>query len=609
MGCCQGSRAVQTLEAYKEALQDIQEAAYAAVDAAADLVFEESSEDEDALHKKNPDCLYLVFLDKKGEEHGVAFYRQGLGMTLTEWSDNLKVAGFYKTDVNEVVSPAEERGVQIGWSLIRIGHIDVSEMQPTDAVNILREKELCLMQHRSVKPWVQVVTEDKSKTRVERHVVDVQGKHTVMMDAFITSDPRGAGYGDVSVVAFHYPGFKTRVDRMCQASFLSNFHDSGSAPFMVHDAFHGTEGKTFSNAECAFLAMEVWDYAEELRYSGPEDARKIVNTAKTDRAEQRSLVKASASASTTVQTPSASTTSKLRFGKEEVEFGEDLGYKTRLRALLAVLRAKFHDHTDLGLALMGTGSAFLLYYPADTEASRTSRKGKRMSSKDGGVPVSEAAFDEPGLPNTLGLLLMYIRYELGAEDGGWGEWLEESCSVSEILDDGADSSVEFGKLVWNTAVVRCVHCVEQGLKRSKEPPKEKQEELEEAKEERTSVQVAVVEAPQVEQAVEVVVDSNAEPDWRHAADAGISIYTPTWDLNPQGQLHGARETKKSELEVKRERSREKMASLHPVVAPPPPSGTMQPAEVNTSAAAEAFLGDALFSATEMSNVPALVRAA
>mmetsp|Transcript_35238 Transcript_35238/g.64401 ORF Transcript_35238/g.64401 Transcript_35238/m.64401 type:complete len:649 (+) Transcript_35238:173-2119(+) len=485
-----------------------------------------TGDSSDSDVEMDEEALYLVFRDLEGQDHRLAFYRQGagdtLGMIMAEWNhDETKVAGFMASK-HGVVSQAEKLGVQVGWTLRKVGSTDVSYFTPQDAITVLRHEVQRLREHRTVRNWTEVVAEEHRR-EVQRslRVIDdanVKVVLTANLHGFVCEDPRICEEHDMlGVVAFHYPGGKSRVDSISQATFLSNSFDLGVDGIALSSVEDGSR-QWFSNVEAAFLAMEVWESADQLRFTAAEDARRAVQLVKHE-----------------------------GFDCSDDEPMDYIGYGSRAHALLAVLRSKFAAGTRLGDALVNTRGSFLLYFAEEEDGlhhghamgppkgARSISNASTMSSRPSrlraeGPKISESSLDEPGLLNTLGLLLMKVRGEISSADDGWSDWLERQCCLTDMLNGISNSEVRLAKLRWNAVVEHCRIAVREklaSLERNESEKRQRHTKGAKVSETTTQLQLAI----QSEDSCRTTRTST--PMYKSAADAGISVFRPVWAMGTE----------------------------------------------------------------------------
>jgi predicted NAD-dependent protein-ADP-ribosyltransferase YbiA (DUF1768 family) len=163
-------------------------------------------------------------------------------------------------------------------------------------------------------------------------------------------------------LAFYYPGHETAWDKEYGCSFCGNFYLS---PIELKPP-NSKEIRKFLTAESAFQALKFWGNAAEFEsLSGAQAYREKMK----------------------------------RKGTEDWTYS---GYDNNWLAMLAVLRAKFEQNSDLAFKLINTKKAFLLEHNI--------RSGIDMYWSDNN--------DGEGF-NALGAQLMIIRDELQHNTDSW----------------------------------------------------------------------------------------------------------------------------------------------------------------------------------------------
>lgn len=182
---------------------------------------------------------------------------------------------------------------------------------------------------------------------------------------------------EAGLIAFYFPGREEAWDRLCQSSFLGNFHDMGSDSLLLTAPCDPQRPRCFNNAEAAFQALKFWDRASEFQYLSGEEAF-----------QKRQLFT----------------------GKEDWTYG---GFGSNWKAMMAVLQAKFRPDSSMAKALSATGKAFLLEHNAVP--------GRDMIWSDNHNGDGK---------NWLGLQLMLVRDGLpGAQAGNWARIVKKWINV------------------------------------------------------------------------------------------------------------------------------------------------------------------------------------
>eukprot|EP00403_Amphidinium_massartii_P033693 CAMPEP_0178437788 /NCGR_PEP_ID=MMETSP0689_2-20121128/35200_1 /TAXON_ID=160604 /ORGANISM="Amphidinium massartii, Strain CS-259" /LENGTH=640 /DNA_ID=CAMNT_0020060055 /DNA_START=108 /DNA_END=2030 /DNA_ORIENTATION=- len=590
-----------------------------AVDVLDDMVDDlfESEESE----KDDENTLYLVFEDEEDEDHRIGFSRRfaaipDLGIIFAEFGvDETKVVGFRKYE-SEAVSEAEKLGVKKGWVLIKINQVVVKDMSPQDTITFLREREQLLPETREFRPWNEVL--DEEKRMMEEHnskltttlgdaVEPLQARTT----AFRCEDPRQhnrVNKDDLYIVAFHYPGLTAPVDKYSEAGFLSPFWDSPPGEGIRLADAAGEDEWYFPNAEVAFLAMEVWSRGDELRFTGAEDARRAVD-----------LLKRETDLQDADEIQEVRNLSVPMGSENALHLNTYIGYGTRLNGVLAVLRAKFVMGTTLGNALIATGGTFLLYLPVHQEhheeeesgtgssTRRLHKRGHRRTRKrknSAGIPLSEIAFDVEGLNNTLGLLLMKVRSELTATDAKWGEWLDGTLQLDQIIAGEKSSALELAKMRWNALVATCAQAVTESLQRRSERARKSSKEPD-PQSPHTGSRPETHAANQeddvlalTESAAELDPERRIERLYQTPADAGMSVFKPVWEYEAASRVTQRRATLSAPLSPPASTSSNLQSRFQAGI--PKAESLALPAQEE----AFDFLGDALADASAFHHQPA-----
>jgi len=221
-------------------------------------------------------------------------------------------------------------------------------------------------------------------------------------------DPRKPGE-QIGVIAFYFPGRSTPWDARCGAGFLGNFWRLPSGNEITYDPPSFLDRKfTFNNAEAAFQALKYWDkYGKQFEPLSGGQAFDL----------------------------------KKKLMKEAPDFTYG-GNGNNWLGMLAILRKKFQEGSEMAEALKMTGDNYLL------EHNERSGRDKVWSDNLDGTGT-----------NWLGLQVMILREELQHEQEKASSWTK---FVEPLLDvEGSGAPYDGGAEKWQDVVMRATMAVVQ----------------------------------------------------------------------------------------------------------------------------------------------------